>query len=230
MTDSTKADSTKADDTRDSDMLVAEHDASSETGLVNPQIDLDSELYQMHRVALLPGQILTDTMERLAFTIKLVGLFYSALFFVLVVLAIGLLLPDLIFVINQKTPLLMILAKLAISLLSIGMGLACVGLFLQERGLTSKLALAEVMIDTLRDKTMVNMRATRYNLEDLTERLKYPKEEEEGAEHRSPLDYIELARKVGPVISLLMAKEKSVITIAVEGVKLLNALKKVLKK
>ena len=221
------------DDTRDSDMLVSEHehDASRQIASVAQlaPIDIDSELYQMHRVAVLPGQVLTDTMERLAFTIKLVGLFYSALFFVLVILAIALLLPDLIFVINQKTPLLMILAKLAISLLSIGLGLACVLIFMQERGLTSKLALAEVMIDTLRDKTMINMRATRYNLEDLTERLKYPKEEEEG-EHRSPLAYIELARKIGPVVSLLMAKEKSVVTIAVEGVKLLNALKKVLKK
>jgi hypothetical protein len=212
-------------DDLEANALVPAGAAGPVTG-ANSDIDFESEQYQMHRVAILPGQILTETIYRLRRTVVYVGIFYSCLFYVIGILAVCLLAPDVLYLMDRTSPILINLARIAISLLSIGLAFVCIGIALQERGLTSKLALAEVMIDTLRDQALIQMQATRYNLEDLTERLKFPKEES----HVTPFDYIDLAKKIGPVIGLLMAKERSVVTLTMEGLKLFQALKKVLKK
>ena len=164
----------------------------------------------------MPGQILTETISRLRFTIVLVSLFYSGLIFITGILAVCLIAPNLLYWIDRNNPILLHTARILISLIALGLALACVVIGIKQRELTGKLALAEEKIDYIRDMALIQMQATRFTLEDLTARLKFPKEKGQP----SPFDYIELARKVGPVIQLLLAKERSVVTLAVEGLKL----------
>jgi hypothetical protein len=174
----------------------------------------------------LPGQILTDTIGRLRFTIVLVSFFYSGLLFVVGIVAVCLITPGILFWMDRTSPILLDTARIIISLIAMALSCVCIFIVLKQRDLTAKLATAEVMIDNIRDLTLIQMQATRYNLEDLTERLKFPKEQG----HPTAFDFIDLAKKIGPVVSLLMARERSVVTIAVEGLKLFQALKKVLHK
>jgi len=189
-----------------------------------------SEQYHLHEehVPLLPGQILTDTIARLRFIIVLVSFFYSGLIFITAILAVCLITPNILFWLDTNSPILINTARIIISLLALALSFACIGVIFKERELTEKLAVAEVMIDQIRDVALIQMQATRYNMEELSERLKFPKDPH--GHQPSPFDYIDLARRLGPVLQLLLAKERSVMTIAVEGVKLFSALKKVLHK
>ncbi len=182
------------------------------------------ELHDEHR-PVLPGQILTETIARLRFTIVLVSMFYSGLCFVVGIVAVCLIAPNLLFMMDQTSPILLHSARVIIALVSFVLGCACIAVIFKQRELTYKLALAEVMIDNIRDLALIQMQATRYTLEELTERLKFHEHHDP-----SPFDYIDLAKRIGPVISLLLAKERSVMTIAVEGIKLFQVLKKVLHK
>jgi hypothetical protein len=182
------------------------------------------ELYEEHK-PLLPGQILTDTIARLRFTIVLVSFFYSGLCFIVGILAVCLIAPNLLYMMDQTSPILLHTARVMIALVSFALGAACLLIIFKQRELTGKLALAEVMIDDIRDMALIQMQATRYTLEDLTDRLKFNDHHQ-----ASPFDYIELAKRIGPVVSLLLAKERSVVTIAMEGLKLFQVVKKVLNK
>jgi hypothetical protein len=202
--------------------LIAEHrhgDSHGGNGAGHAQYEL-----QEHN-PVLPGQILTDTIARLRFTIVLVSMFYSGLCFIVGILAVCLLAPNVLYLMDRTSPILLHTARILIALVSFGLGAACLVIIFKQRELTSKLALAEVMIDNIRDMALIQMQATRYSLEDLTERLKF-----NDHHHASPFDYIDLAKRIGPVISLLMAKERSVVTIAMEGLKLFQVIKKVLNK
>jgi hypothetical protein len=184
--------------------------------------------YELHaeHLPLLPGKILTDTIARLRFTIMMVGYFYTVLIYIVSILAVCLLAPHVFMMLDNASPIYLYVARVIISLISIGLALGCIFFVFKQRELTDKLALAEVMIDNIRDFALIQMQATRYNLADLSERLKFPQEQG----HPSAFDYIALAKKIGPVISLLLARERSVVTIAVEGVKLFQLLRKVLHK
>jgi len=188
---------------------------------------LDAERYDLHdHLVLLPGQILTEAIARLRFTIVLVSFFYSGLFFVFGILAICLVAPNILYFLDRSSPILLDTAKIMISLVALTLALGAIAVTIKHNELTSRLALAEVLIDHIQDVALIQLQSTRYTLEELTERLKFPKE----PQHASAFDYLELAKKIGPVISLLMARERSVITIAVEGLKLFQALKKVFNK
>ncbi|MBS1997996.1 MAG: hypothetical protein JSS86_16850 [Cyanobacteria bacterium SZAS LIN-2] len=211
--------------------VVASHEIvehKHELDNLHKNAHFSSEQYELHdeHVPLLPGQLLTDTIARLRFTIVLVSFFYSGLIFVVAILAVCLIAPNLLFWLDTNSPILINTARIIISLIAIGLAVACLVIAFKHRELTAKLATAEVMIDQIRDVALIQMQATRYNLEELSERLKFPKE----ASHPSPLDYIDLARRLGPVVQLLLAKERSVMTMAVEGLKLFQALKKVMNK
>jgi hypothetical protein len=169
---------------------------------------------------------LTDTISRLRFTIVIVSFFYSSLFFVIGIMAVCLVAPNIFYWMDHNSPILLNTARIIVSLIAIALACACIVIGFKQRELTGQLAFAEVMIDNIRDLALIQMQATRYNLEELTERLKFPQE----PSHPSAFDYIELAKRIGPVISLLMAKERSVMTIAMEGLKLFQVLKKVLHK
>jgi hypothetical protein len=207
-----------------------QHDASERDGHhsgdnARSEDNLQYEMHEDH-APLLPGQILTDTISRLRFTIVIVSFFYSSLFFVIGIMAVCLVAPNILYWMDHNSPILLNTARIIVSLIAIALACACIVIGLKQRELTGQLAFAEVMIDNIRDLALIQMQATRYNLEELTERLKFPQE----PSHASAFDYIELARKIGPVISLLMAKERSIMTIAVEGLKLFQVLKKVLHK
>jgi len=230
--------SDKADNVKDNDDLEAASEVRAVpavTGqrthaVVAHQQSGESEQYHMHEehVPILPGQILTDTIARLRFIIVIVSFFYSGLIFITAILAICLIAPNLLYWLDNNSPILINTARIIISLVALGMSLACIAVIFKQQDLTEKLAVAEVMIDQIRDLALIQMQATRYNMEDLAERLKFPKEHD--GHGPSPFDYIDLARRLGPVLQLLLAKERSVMTIAVEGVKLFSALKKVLHK
>jgi hypothetical protein len=186
-----------------------------------------SDQYELHgdHSPVLPYQILTDTIARVRFTIMLVGFFYTGLCFVVCVLAVCLIAPNLFFMVDQTSPILLHTAQVITSLVALAMGVACLVIIFKQRELTYKLATAEVLIDGIRDVALIQMQAARYSLEDLTERLQFRHHHE-----ASPLDYIDLAKRIGPMISLLMSHERSAITLAMEGFKLYQVIKKVLNK
>lgn len=175
-------------------------------------------------VVVLPSEILLLIMEKVRSTIMLVGIFYSFLIVFFVVTAIILLAPNFVWLADRNSPILMIAAQILISLLAIGTALACFAVLVKSRELKLSLVEAEGQIDDLRDQAFLQLQATRYNLEDLTEKLEFPKDKH----NPSPLDYINVAKQLGPLLSLWNAKERSLVTLGVEGLKFYQALKKIL--
>ena len=154
------------------------------------------------------------------------GFFYTGLVILLSVLAVILLAPVAIGFLDQHSPILMMTARILISLLAFGLGVGAWIILLSHWRINDGMETAEILIDDIRDQALIQMQAARFNLEDLTERLKFPQE----AQAAGPLEYIEMAKQIGPLLSLLMAKEKSILTIGVEGLKFFQLLKKVLNK
>lgn len=181
---------------------------------------------QSDEMALLPGQVLISVMEKVRTTMLLVGWFYSALGFLLAVGAIILLAPGLFWLTDKSSPILINFAQVAISLVSIGLALGCVVIAFYHVRLKNQLVEAEGLIDNIRDRAFLQMQATRYNLEDLTEKLAFPKEKNSP----TPFDYIDVAKKVGPLLALWNSKERSLVTLGVEGLKFYQSLKKILNK
>lgn len=175
-------------------------------------------------VAVMPSEILLLIMEKVRSTIMLVGWFYSGLVFLLCVAAVILLGPQFIWLADKNSPILMNMARIIVSLVAIGTSLGCFAVLLKSRELKLTLLEAEGQIDSLRDQAFLQLQATRYNLEDLTERLEFPKDKQSP----SPLDYINVAKQLGPLLSLWNAKERSLVTLGVEGLKFYQALKKIL--
>lgn len=190
--------------------------------LLEPEIETT---YQPAAALVLPSQALLMVMDKVRTTIILVGFFYSALAFLLAALAVILLAPGAYWMINKSSPILLWVAQLGISGIALVFALGCLVIGLNHKKLQAQLTEAENLIDSLRDRAFLQIQATRYNLEDLTERLSFPKE----THSPSPLDYIDVAKKIGPLLSLWNAKERSLVTLGVEGLKFIQALKKILK-
>ncbi|MBX9938293.1 MAG: hypothetical protein K2Y32_03535 [Candidatus Obscuribacterales bacterium] len=191
--------------------------------LLEPEIETT---YQPAAAAVvLPSQALLMVMDKVRTTIILVGFFYSALGFLLAALALILLAPSAYWMINKSSPILLWVAQLGISGIALVFAIGCLVIGLSHKKLQAQLTEAETLIDNLRDRAFLQIQATRYNLEDLTERLTFPKE----SHSPSPLDYIDVAKKIGPLLSLWNAKERSLVTLGVEGLKFIQALKKILK-
>ena len=174
--------------------------------------------------AILPSQVLMMIMEKVRTTIMLVGWFYSGLVFLLCAAAVILLAPEFIWLSDKSSPVLMNFARLAVSLVAIVVGLGSLVVLVKAGQLKGNLVEAEGLIDNIRDQAFLQIQATRYNLEDLTEMLEFPKEKQSP----SPLDYIDVAKKLGPLLSLWNSKERSLVTLGVEGLKFYQSLKKIL--
>jgi hypothetical protein len=203
-----------------SDLLEPEPETKS-TYLMSPTVPQAAAA----PAVVLPSQALLMVMDKVRTTILLVGFFYSALGFLLAALALILLAPNAYWMINKSSPILMWVAQLGISGIALVLALGCLVIGLNHKKLQAQLTEAETLIDTLRDRAFLQIQATRYNLEDLTEKLSVPKE----SHSPSPLDYLDVAKKIGPLLSLWNAKERSLVTLGVEGLKFIQALKKILK-
>ncbi|CAN5306755.1 hypothetical protein BH11CYA1_BH11CYA1_38710 [soil metagenome] len=154
------------------------------------------------------------------------GYFYTGLVVLLSVLAIILLAPVAIGFLDQHSPILMMTARIMISLLAFALGVGAWIILLNHWQINDGMETAELMIDDIRDQALIQMQAARFNLEELTERLRFPQE----SQAAGPLEYIEMAKQIGPLLSLLMAKERSILTLGVEGLKFFQLVKKVLNK
>lgn len=194
--------------------------AASAQALYNPDVVYSS--------GIAPSELLSEISYQVRKVIGLVGLFYTALVILVSVLAVSLLAPDVFYFIDRHSPLLMDIARVLVSLVAIAAGVAALSVWLVHGRIRDDLELAEMRLDGIRDQTLIQLQAARFNLEELTERLKSPKES--GGAPVSPLDYIELARQIGPLLSLLVAREKSILTLGVEGLKFFQTVKKVLNK
>lgn len=173
---------------------------------------------------LLPSEILNEAMAKVRLTIALVGLFYTGLVILLVVASIALLAPDVIKFMDHNSPVVINSGRILISLIAIIFGVGAVAVGLAHRRIHDSMVVAEGQIDNIRDRALIQMQATRYNLDELTEKLSFPKDQHAAG----PLEYLEVAKKVGPLLSLLMAKERSMVTLGVEGLKFYQSLKKIL--
>lgn len=169
---------------------------------------------------------LAEAIEKVRFVTLLVGYFYIGLVALLSVVAVILLAPVAIAFLDQHSPILMMAARIMISLLAFALGVGAWIILLNHWRINDGMETAEILIDSIRDQTLIQMQAARFNLEDLTERLRFPKE----AQAAGPLEYIEMAKQIGPLLSLLMAKERSILTLGVEGLKFFQLVKKVLNK
>ncbi|MBP6747550.1 hypothetical protein KA344_20140 [bacterium] len=169
---------------------------------------------------------LAEAIEKVRFVTLLVGYFYTGLVVLLSVVAIILLAPVAIAFLDQHSPILMMAARIMISLVAFALGVGAWIILLNHWRINDGMETAEILIDSIRDQTLIQMQAARFNLEDLTERLRFPKE----AQAAGPLEYIEMAKQIGPLLSLLMAKERSILTLGVEGLKFFQLVKKVLNK
>lgn len=169
---------------------------------------------------------LADAIDKVRLVTMLVGYFYVGLVALLSVVSIILLAPVAISFLDQHSPILMSTARVLISLLAFALGIGAWLILLYHWRINDGMETAEILIDGIRDQTLIQMQAARYNLEELTERLRFPKE----AQAAGPLEYIEMARQIGPLLSLLMAKERSILTLGVEGLKFFQLVKKVLNK
>lgn len=169
---------------------------------------------------------LAEAIEKVRFVTLLVGYFYIGLVALLSVVAVILLAPVAIAFLDQHSPILMMAARIMISLLAFALGVGAWIILLNHWRINDGMETAEILIDSIRDQTLIQMQAARFNLEDLTERLRFPKE----AQAAGPLEYIEMAKQIGPLLSLLMAKERSILTLGVEGLKFFQLVTKVLNK
>ena len=169
---------------------------------------------------------LAEAIEKVRFVTLLVGYFYIGLVALLSVAAVILLAPLAIAFLDQHSPILMMAARIMISLVAFALGIGAWLILLNHWRINDGMETAEILIDSIRDQTLIQMQAARFNLEDLTERLRFPKE----AQAVGPLEYIEMAKQIGPLLSLLMAKERSILTLGVEGLKFFQLVKKVLNK
>lgn len=173
---------------------------------------------------ILPSEILLSIMAKIRMTIVYVGWFYSSLFFLLVVMSIVLLGPGVVWFTNQSSSILINFARIAISLVALAAGVGCIAIACMHTKLKTSLVEAELMIDVLRDQAFLQIQNMHYNLEELTQKLAFPVEKSSP----SPLDYIEVAKKIGPLIALFTSKERSLVTLGVEGLKFYQSLKKIL--
>ncbi len=173
---------------------------------------------------LLPSEILLSIMAKIRMTIVYVGWFYSSLFFLLVVMSIVLLGPGIVWFTDQSSSILINFARIAISLVALAAGVGCIAIACMHTKLKTSLVEAELMIDVLRDQAFLQIQNMHYNLEELTQKLAFPVEKSSP----SPLDYIEVAKKIGPLIALFTSKERSLVTLGVEGLKFYQSLKKIL--
>ncbi|MDP3508122.1 MAG: hypothetical protein Q8T09_09045 [Candidatus Melainabacteria bacterium] len=169
---------------------------------------------------------LAEAIEKVRFVTLLVGYFYIGLVALLSVVAVILLAPVAIAFLDQHSPILMMAARIMISLVAFALGIGAWIILLNHWRINDGMETAEILIDSIRDQTLIQMQAARFNLEDLTERLRFPKD----AQAAGPLEYIEMAKQIGPLLSLLMAKERSILTLGVEGLKFFQLVKKVLNK
>jgi hypothetical protein len=175
---------------------------------------------------LLPSEILNEATRKVRLTMALVSLFYTGVLILLVVASIVLLAPNLIKFLDHNSPIVINTGRILVSLIAIVFGAGAIAVALAHRRINESMAVAEGQIDTIRDHALIQMQATRYNLDELNEKLSFPKEQHAAG----PLEYIELAKKIGPLFSLLMAKERSIVTLGVEGLKFYQSLKKILNK
>lgn len=173
---------------------------------------------------ILPSEILLSIMAKIRMTIVYVGWFYSSLFFLLVVMSIVLLGPGIVWFTNQSSSILINFARIAISLVALAAGIGCIAIAFMHTKLKTSLVEAEIMIDVLRDQAFLQIQNLHYNLEDLTQKLAFPTEKSAP----SPLDYLDVAKKIGPLIALFTSKERSLLTLGVEGLKFYQSLKKIL--
>lgn len=174
--------------------------------------------------AIKPGEILMLAQQKLRLVAILLGWFYSGLIFLTVFLAICLLAPNVIYAIDHNTPWLMHFARLLVSLVAVVLALGCVAICVFHQHINAALEDKEYEIDAVRDMTLIQMQATRYNLEELTEKLSFP----EHKEAPSPLDYINVAKKIPAFLALITSPERNLVTIGVEGLKFFQAVKKIL--
>lgn len=175
---------------------------------------------------LLPSEILNEATRKVRLTMALVSLFYTGVLILLVVASIVLLAPNLIKFLDHNSPIVINTGRILVSLIAIVFGAGAIAVALAHHRINESMAVAEGQIDTIRDHALIQMQATRYNLDELNEKLSFPKEQHAAG----PLEYIELAKKIGPLFSLLMAKERSIVTLGVEGLKFYQSLKKILNK
>jgi hypothetical protein len=193
-----------------------------------PKNQDETELANSQMPAIAPSisAELAEGIEKVRFVTILVGYFYIGLVALLSVLAVILLAPVAIAFLDQHSPILMMTARIMISLVAFTLGIGAWIILLNHWRINDGMETAEILIDRIRDQALIQMQAARFNLEDLTERLRFPKE----AHAAGPLEYIEMAKQIGPLLSLLMAKERSILTLGVEGLKFFQLVKKVLNK
>ncbi len=189
------------------------------------QIEFDPNS-PLSRLGIAPGELLTNAIQRVRMVIGFVGLFYTILVAVTVVLAIVLLLPDLFWAMDRSSPILMNTARIFIALVAFAAGLCALAVGLIHVRINESMQADEIMIDDIRDQILIQLQAAKYNLEELTERFKLPKE----APAAGALEYMEIAKRIGPLVSLLLNKERSILTLGVEGLKFFQLVKKVLNK
>lgn len=175
---------------------------------------------------LLPSEILNEATRKVRLTMALVSLFYTGVLILLVVASIVLLAPNLIKFLDHNSPIVINTGRVLVSLIAIVFGAGAIAVALAHRRINESMAVAEGQIDTIRDHALIQMQATRYNIDELNEKLSFPKDQHAAG----PLEYIELAKKIGPLFSLIMAKERSIVTLGVEGLKFYQSLKKILNK
>ncbi len=191
-----------------------------------PKNQDETQLANSQMQALSISAELAEAIEKVRFVTILVGYFYTGLVVLLSVVAVILLAPVAIAFLDQHSPILMMAARIMISLVAFALGIGAWIILLNHWRINDGMETAEILIDGIRDQTLIQMQAARFNLEDLTERLRFPKE----AHAAGPLEYIEMAKQIGPLLSLLMAKERSILTLGVEGLKFFQLVKKVLNK
>ncbi len=180
----------------------------------------------LSRLGVAPGELLTDAIQRVRMVSGFVALFYTILVVVTVVLAIVLLMPDLFWALDRNSPILMNTARIFIALVAFAAGLGALAVGLIHVRINETMQADEILIDDIRDQILIQLQAAKYNLEELTERFKLPKE----APAAGALEYMEIAKRIGPLVSLLLNKERSILTLGVEGLKFFQLVKKVLNK
>ncbi len=180
----------------------------------------------INRLGIAPGELLTDAIKRVRMVIVFVGMFYTTLVVVTVVLAIVLLAPDVFWAMDRNSPILMNAARIMIALVAFAVGASALAIGWLHVRINETMQADEILIDDIRDQILIQLQAAKYHLEDLTERFKIPKE----APAAGPLEYMEIAKRIGPLVSLLLNKERSILTLGVEGLKFFQLVKKVLNK
>jgi hypothetical protein len=174
---------------------------------------------------IMPSSILPLAMQKIRLVIGLTGLFYTALTAICLIGAVAILAPDLIYMLDRSSPILMVIAQIAIALLAFATGIGALAVIYYQPRITNILVQAEAEIDDTRDIALIQLQSTRFTIEELTTKLKHPSVTVD----LNPMDYLQAAKSLAPLLSLINAKERNLMELGKAGYKAFRAIKRIMR-